>query len=91
MILEINEVLEQRAKTHGDFIENSELAQKLKKLVRDSLKGKEVPYPIQEGLDMILHKTARASCGDYLEPDHYRDIAGYATLIARYLEKLQKG
>lgn len=90
MILEINEILEQRAKTHGDFTKNSELSQMFKKFVKEFSKGKDMPYPIREGLDMILHKISRVICGNHLEPDHFRDIAGYATLITKYLEGLKK-
>ena len=39
----------------------------------------------QECIDMILHKIARIGTGDPNKVDHWDDIAGYATLVARYL------
>ena len=30
---------------------------------------------------MILHKIGRIVAGDEMEPDHWLDIAGYATLV----------
>lgn len=42
-----------------------------------------LPYltPTQlESLDMILHKCGRILSGDPNEPDHWRDIEGYARL-----------
>ena len=38
-------------------------------------------------LDMIFHKLARIGCGNNREIDHWRDIAGYATLVENELEK----
>lgn len=33
-----------------------------------------------ESLDMILHKCGRILSGDPNEPDHWRDIEGYARI-----------
>lgn len=39
--------------------------------------------PMQsESLDMIAHKIGRIIAGDPNVEDHWRDIAGYATLVA---------
>jgi hypothetical protein len=35
---------------------------------------------------MILMKLARVIAGNPNEPDHWRDIAGYAELVVRSLE-----
>ena len=35
---------------------------------------------------MIAHKLGRICAGDPDFPDHYKDIAGYATLVAKELE-----
>jgi hypothetical protein len=39
-----------------------------------------------ETLDMIAHKIGRIIAGNAAEPDHWRDIAGYAQLVANRLE-----
>ena len=38
---------------------------------------------------MILHKVARIMAGNPKEADHWRDIAGYATLAVKELEREQ--
>ena len=40
----------------------------------------------QEALEMICHKIARIVAGNPNFVDHWRDIAGYATLVANELE-----
>lgn len=73
-------LLEERAKTHGDYNETARTAQKLKDLFRyHAFAGKFTPKQI-ESLDMIATKLARLLHGDINEPDHFRDIAGYALL-----------
>lgn len=48
----------------------------------------EIDNPIiYEGLVYIFQKLARIASGDPNYIDNYRDIAGYAQLIADYLEK----
>jgi len=42
---------------------------------------------MQEALDVICGKIARIIAGDPYHSDHWRDIAGYATLIQNILEK----
>jgi hypothetical protein len=39
-----------------------------------------------ETLSMIAHKIGRIIAGNPEEPDHWRDIAGYAQLVANRLE-----
>lgn len=38
-----------------------------------------------EALDMIQHKIGRILSGNPNEPDHWHDIAGYATLVENIL------
>ena len=38
---------------------------------------------------MILHKIGRIVAGDEREVDHWQDIAGYATLAVKELEREQ--
>jgi hypothetical protein len=41
---------------------------------------------MQESLDMITHQIGRIIAGDPGFADHWRDIAGYAQLVANRLE-----
>lgn len=46
----------------------------------------ELPDTHLEALDMICHKIARILAGDPNEPDHWHDIAGYATLVEKEIK-----
>jgi len=81
----IEKILEERQKTHGDFKDQANLAQKLKSTFVFHSRT-ELNNCQQEAIDMILHKLARIGSGNPNEPDHWRDIAGYATLVLKELE-----
>lgn len=75
---EIEGVLEQRGKTHGDFTEVAYFAQRLREILRES--GQSISDSHAESLDMIASKLARILAGNPNEPDHWLDIEGYARL-----------
>lgn len=83
---DIDVLLNAREQTHGDFRDVAEVAQSLKAVVMLARPDK-FPDTHAEAMDMICCKIARALCGDANEPDHWRDIAGYAQLVARELER----
>lgn len=91
----IEETLNEREKTHGKYVEHASMTQALKRLIRANLKraafSQDVQDCISEALDMIAHKIGRITAGDSLESDHWRDIAGYATLVVRELEDGKNG
>ena len=76
-------ILDQREKTHGSYTQQAALAQDLKTRIRAECRNL-VPQQ-QESLEMICVKIARIVCGNPHEVDHWRDIAGYAALIERWL------
>lgn len=81
------QILEERAKTHGDFTDNAEVMQALKRVVEVSRNwrgGQESRLsPVQkEALHMILHKVGRICSGNPNINDHWDDIAGYAKLAS---------
>lgn len=82
--MEIEKVLEERGKTHGDFKFGSEVSQALKEII--AVSDADMADHQEEALDMICHKLARIVAGNPNEPDHWRDIAGYATLVVNILE-----
>ena len=77
--------LTERGKTHGDFKENSLISQDLKLVARSGDKWQTLKFFQKESLEMILHKIARIVSGNPNESDHWRDIAGYATLVENIL------
>ena len=90
--MEIDETLKERGQTHGKFDSQFELATALKMAVTDSCvkwnRGTVTvrkDYPMSEAMDMILTKVSRIAVGNPMEQDHWKDIAGYATLMVQYL------
>lgn len=79
---DIDKILAERGKTHGDFSNQAECAQDLKKaFYLWAMHNRLTPY-MKESVDMILHKLARISTGDPFVEDHWDDIAGYAKLAS---------
>lgn len=83
---DIQQTLNERGKTHGDFKENSRISQEIKATIHGA---RQLSDPQAEALDMIAHKISRILAGNPNEPDHWRDIAGYATLIVNQLQNEQ--
>lgn len=83
----IQDTLNQRAKTHGDFRKNGRIMQNFKAVAREGINWGSLESEQKEAIEMILHKLGRILCGDPREPDHWKDIAGYATLIENILTK----
>ena len=86
---DINALLAERQKTHGDFKTHAELCQYLSDTMRASDGWLPLAADQREALEMIQHKVARVLNGNPNEADHWRDIAGYATLVSRRLEAKQ--
>lgn len=105
----VQETLNERANTHGSFMDNGLIMQALKNCMRNF--GRNWPHAVSmndqdhctisnipnpenrtalssaqaEALEMIQHKIGRILSGNPNEPDHWRDIAGYATLVENIL------
>lgn len=80
---DIKDVLNEREKTHGDFNRVATASQGVKAWLTQGPRYAELTQAQKEALDMIASKLARIVCGNPDEPDHWRDIAGYATLVER--------
>lgn len=81
----VDRILQERAKTHGDFKTHALMAQNMKDVVRNSQNFQYLTRVQREGLDMILHKVARVLNGNPNHKDHWDDIAGYAQLVSEAL------
>lgn len=80
----IEQILEERGKTHGQFTKVSTISQQLKRILITS----DMSDSLRESMEMICNKLARIVCGDCYETDHWADISGYALLVARDLASL---
>ena len=79
---DIRKILAERGQTHGDFSNQAECTQDLKKAFHNwAQHNTQTPY-MKEAVDMILHKLSRVATGDPFVQDHWDDIAGYATLVS---------
>ena len=82
----LEQTLADRAKTHGDFSSHAAISQQMKQILVVYGYDKFTPEQ-RESLEMICHKIARILNGNPNTHDHWHDIAGYATLVAKELEK----
>ena len=84
---DVNKVLEDRGRTHGDFNEQARLSQDIKDLFKSSKLWWTLEPFHREALEMIAHKISRALMGNATFLDHYSDIIGYTKLISDELKK----
>ncbi len=76
-------LLDERRRTHGDFIEHATITQMIKATMHGSEGWLDLSNAQMESLDMIAHKIGRILAGNPNHRDHWDDIAGYAALSAR--------
>lgn len=78
--MKTSDILVERRKTHGEFADNAKVSQAIKAAIRSANPTlSEIQW---EALDYIAGKIGRICAGNPNEPDHWRDIAGFATLVA---------
>lgn len=88
--MDIQTTLNERRNTHGDFTLNSATSQRIKAIMRDGENWNLlIPYQ-REALEMVAHKIGRILSGNPDEVDHWRDIAGYATLVEQRLVEAKR-
>ena len=83
----IDQLLQEREKTHGDFRNQARVSQSLKGLARIELGYSRLNETQRETLDHIFTKIGRILAGNPECKDHWDDIAGYATLISKQCER----
>lgn len=79
---DLREILGERAHTHGDYTDHSRITQQIKEVMATGPSFEKLAPHERETLDMIAHKIGRILAGNPHFEDHWRDIAGYATLSA---------
>jgi hypothetical protein len=86
---DINAVLAERGKRYGKFADHARIAMEIRAAIFSNRSRDMKPDQI-EALTMIAHKLARILNGDPDYADSWRDIAGYATLVADRLEGVSR-
>lgn len=81
-------MLAERGSRYGKFADHANITQMLKACIQGHARqhGKEMSAAQREALDMIAHKIGRIVNGDPNYVDSWRDIEGYAKLVADELE-----
>ena len=86
MKVEIENILEERGNTYGKFIDNAQIGQDLKDVVRRTHKWIYLSPDQKQMIDVIFDKISRLITGDPNHIDNYVDIEGYARLVRERLE-----
>lgn len=84
--VDIGDTLKERGERYGDFRLHANISQSLKTNMKATDGWDRLTHSQKESLEMIVHKIARILNGDPNYHDSWRDIAGYATLVADKLK-----
>lgn len=76
-------LIDTRQGVHGEFMENSRCTWEIMRALQDERNWSVLPDHMKHALYMVAHKMARVLAGNPEEPDHWDDMAGYATLVAQ--------
>lgn len=87
--MNIEETLKERETTHGSWANGCEVAQGIKRVLDKFSPIYPRPDVVKEGLDRIRMKLSRIAVGHHSNPEHWHDIAGYATLVEKELRLQQ--
>lgn len=81
----LDALIAERGSRYGKFKDGADIMQSLKDVMREVDGWNNLTPSQKEALDMIQHKVGRILNGDPNYDDSWKDIAGYATLIANEL------
>lgn len=88
--MDIKETLEERGSRYGEFKDYALVAGTLNRVIANRIEdcnNEDIEFIHTEALKMIVSKIARVISGDPNYIDNWHDIAGYATLVVKELEK----
>lgn len=83
---DLNRILEERRKQHGDFRDNAAIIQSFKRIAHNSPGWCRMSDTQREGVEMIMHKLGRILAGDPNHHDHWLDIGGYARITQECIQ-----
>jgi len=82
----VQNILNAREKTHGNYREVARIAQEFRAIMRNSVGWERMSDEQREALDSMATKFGRLGSGDPHFRDHWDDLAGYATLASLHCE-----
>ena len=77
---DIDKILNERAKTHGDYTEHARCTQNILRALQSERNWPDLTDDQRETLHMIAHKMGRVVTGNPDIADHWDDMAGYSKL-----------
>lgn len=86
----VNALITERGNRYGKFADGAEIIQQLKDVMHKTEGWSRLTNSQREALGMIQHKIGRILNGDPTYDDNWKDIAGYATLVAEELNGVKK-
>lgn len=86
------QILTERGARYGKFFDHATISQSLKFAVQNHMgeRWHDMKADQREALEMICHKIGRIANGDPNYEDSWRDIAGYAALVADRLKGIER-
>jgi len=86
--MKTDEILAERGKTYGNYLAQATICGNLRSVLVTAFRRRKIELaPDQfDAMSMICVKLSRIVNGDPDYADNWRDIAGYATLVADRLE-----
>lgn len=87
--MSVEGTLNARGERYGEFEEHARITQNIKRAMRDSPNWKGLDDAMKESLEMVAHKIGRILNGDPYYDDSWHDVAGYASLVKRYIVELE--
>lgn len=87
---DVNALIAERGSRYGKFADGAEIMRDLKDVMHEVDGWNNLTASQKEALDMIQHKIGRILNGDPTYDDNWKDISGYATLVAEELNGVKK-
>lgn len=88
--MELEQLLNDRAQTHGDYAETARYQQTFKNITRSAKNWPLLDTSQAQALDCVCDKIARILCGDFSHLDHWQDGQGYFALVAREMQAARR-
>lgn len=88
--MNIEDTLQERGKRYGDYALHAEIADNIVFAMRSTDVWDNLSCVQQQALRVIADKIARILNGDPDYIDNWHDIAGYSTLVVRWLQSGMK-
>ena len=82
---DLEKTLTERGAVYGRFVDQAEISQRLKCVMRAAPGWQELPDDMREALEMVQHKVARILNGNPDHVDSWHDVGGYVALVEKRL------